>query len=393
MKQDKLIDALNDVDQEYIDEAAPRIRAQGRLRPWLALAACLVLAVGIFAAVRLIPQPEKPGSVSQGPSPYEPAYEEPGDDKDESCWPEPNTDTQTILDYRLGDLYLGMPRQEVLDLYGKPTDQSKGGPVILEDGSARDTWWYKRSGDPAHMCDFQLQFADKGSGWVVNEISVYNDFALDLPHGIRIGMTNEELLSVWPELETTSDVWRDDGPSDSESTVHPIIRYSQYCRHLQFEIRLEANRVEAVRLGTFYEDPMDAPGSGLPYSFSSGDITVWRQTDSGWDSVQKADRGAKMLETIFTIEELVSLEQAPGEIRYVVDFQNDTVCLVCAPEEGITSGPNTPPDAWGAVYHLEDRDAFEASLAAGDAVPQGLRCLEQCVFPYGTWNTLGEVFE
>ena len=50
-------------------------------------------------------------------------------------------------------------------------------------------------------------------------------------------------------------------------------------------------------------------------------------------------------------------------------------------------------DAWGAVYHLEDRDAFEASLAAGGAVPQGLRCLEQCVFPYGTWNTLGEVFE
>ena len=100
-----------------------------------------------------------------------------------------------------------------------------------------------------------------------------------------------------------------------------------------------------------------------------------------------------MLETIFTIEELVLLEEIPEDIRYAVDFRNDTVCLVCAPLEGITDGPYAPPDAWGAVYHLEDRDAFEASLASGEAVPQGLTCLEQCIFPYGTWDTLNEAFE
>ena len=104
-------------------------------------------------------------------------------------------------------------------------------------------------------------------------------------------------------------------------------------------------------------------------------------------------RETKQIEMQFFIEELVPLEQDLREIRYVVDFHNDTVCLVCAPEEGITYGPNTPPDAWGAVYHLNDRDAFEASMAGGEAVPQGLACLETCIFPYGTWGTLNEACE
>ena len=80
-------------------------------------------------------------------------------------------------------------------------------------------------------------------------------------------------------------------------------------------------------------------------------------------------------------------------MRYVVDFQNGTVCLVCAPAEGVTAGMNHPPEAWGEVCRLEDRDAFDASLAAGEAIPQGLTPLERCIFPYGTWDTLGEAFE
>ena len=204
MKQEKIIDALNDVDPEYIDEAAPKVKTRSRLRPWLAMAACLALTVGIFAAVRLVKPPSKPEPAPEGPSPHEIQDEGPKAGQDETIWPEPNTDADTILGYRFGPLYLGMPQQEVLDLLGEPTDRSKGDPVILGDGSGRDTWWYKRSGDLTVLSDFQLQFADTGDGWVVNEITVYNDFGLELPHGIRIGMTNEELLSVWPELETTS---------------------------------------------------------------------------------------------------------------------------------------------------------------------------------------------
>ena len=139
---------------------------------------------------------------------------------------------------------------------------------------------------------------------------------------------------------------------------------------------------------------MDTSAPEEPYSFFSGEITVWRRTEEGWQSVRPPEgRETKQIEMQFFIEELVPLEQDLSEIRYVVDFHNDTVCLVCAPEEGITDGPNAPPDAWGAVYHLEDRDAFEASLTAGEAVPRGLTCLETCIFPYGTWGTLNKACE
>ena len=396
MKQDQIIDALNEINPEYIDEAAPRMNSHSRLRPWLALAACLALAVGVFAAARLARPAAEPELQQEESLPHEASEEALKEEPGEPSYPEPNADAQTILDYRIGGLYLGMPRQDVLDLYGEPTDQSKGGPMLLEDGSARETWWYKRSDDPAHLNDFEVQLADAGDGWVVNEIMVFTDCGLALPHGIRIGMTEEELLSVWPEIASETERLDSGAEVDENGVSHPIIGYQQFSRHLCFEVDLEDGVVYAVYLGRYFEDPMwepDEPAPELPYDFSSGEITVWRRTDGGWESVQKTEQGAKMLETIFSIEDLVLLEQIPDEVSYVVDFRNGTVCLVCAPEEGITAGPNVPPDAWGAVYRLVDRDAFDASLAAGDAVPQGLTCLRQCVFPYGTWDALGEAFE
>ena len=396
MKQETLLEALSYVNCEYIEAAAPKARPRRRLRPWLAAAACLALAVGVFAAARLAKPAVKPEAVPQGPTPYEAAEDGPGEGPGKSDWPEPNADAQTILDYRIGGLYLGMPQQEVLDLLGEPTDRSKGDPVILEDGSARDTWWYKRSGNPERPRDFEVQFADAGDGWVVNEIMVFNECDLDLPHGIRIGMTEDELLSVWPEIESETERFGSGITVDENNVSHPLIAYQQYAKQLSFEVDLEDCVICNVYLGRYYEDPQWEPDEPLPeepYSFSSGEITVWRRTDPGWEAVQRTEHGAKVLETVFSIEELVPLAREPDGVRYVVDFQNGTVCLVCAPEEGITAGPNVPPDAWGGVYRLEDRDAFEASMTAGDTVPQGLSPLERCIFPYGTWDALGEAFE
>ena len=574
MKQERLLEALSYVNQEYVEEAAPRAKTRRRLRPWLAAAACLALAVGVFAAARLAKPDAKPEAAPQGPSPNEVAEDGPREGPDKSDYPEPNADAQTILDYRIGGLYLGMPQQEVLDLLGEPTtkgdpyaftdgssrefwgyklsearttqddfslgfadegdgwvlneilcfenctlelphgirmgmtntellsvwpeletefsvdggvgevemsktgqeiehyvtsysqhhehlgfgiileddavnfvrlgtyfedlwdeespypetnadaqtildyrigglylgmpqqevlallgeptDRSKGDPVILEDGSARDTWWYKRSDDPERLSDFQVQFADKGDGWVVNEIVVYNDFALSLPHGIRLGMSDAELRAVWPEITEDATYDADAGGGEENGVAYRMTSYSQSNGVQWFNVDLKNGAVCYVYMGPYYEWPpwdLDAPAPEEPYDFSSGEITVWRRTDSGWEAVRKTEHGAKLLETIFSIEDLVPLERDPDEVRYVVDFQNGTVCLVCPPAEGVTAGPNHPPEAWGGVYRLEDRDAFEASMAAGDAVPQGLTPLEQCIFPYGTWEALGEAFE
>ena len=391
MKQEKLLDALNYVNQEYIDQATPKTISRSRLRPWLALAACFALAVGIFAAARLAKPSAKPEPQA---SPHDAAEEAP---KEDPCYPEPNTDAQTILDYRIGGLYLGMPFDEVKALYGEPMNPSFD-PTVLEDedGIARAYVRYKLSEDSEQYSDLALDIADAGDGWIVNSIYLSTDRDFDLPHGVKIGMTDAELRDVWPEITEEAAYNADAGFGEENGIEFTCASYSQFNGHLGFTINLQNGVVDSVDLGRYYEEPpweMDEPLPEAPYDFSSGEITVWQRTGGGWESVQKTGQGAKMLETIFTIEELVLLEQVPDEIRYVVDFQNDTVCLVCAPEEGITAGPNTPPDAWGAVYRLEDRDAFEASLAAGDAVPQGLICLKQCVFPYGTWDTLGESFE
>lgn len=395
MKQEKIIDALNDVDPEYIDEAAPKVKTRSRLRPWLAMAACLALAVGIFAAVRLVKPPSKPEPAPEGPSPHEIQGKGPKAGQDETIWPEPNTDADTILGYRFGPLYLGMPFDDVKALYGEPLNPAFEA-TVLEDGIARAYVSYKLSEDSEQYSDLGLDIADAGDGWVVNNIYLSTDRDFDLPHGVKIGMTDAELHAVWPEITEEAAYNADAGFGEENGIEFTCTSYSQFNGHLGFTINLQNGVVDSVDLGRYYEEPpweMDTPAPELPYDFSSGEITVWRRTDEGWESTLKTQRGAKMLETIFTIEELVLLEEIPEDIRYAVDFRNDTVCLVCAPEEGITYGPNVPPDAWGAVYHLEDRDAFEASLAAGEAVPRGLTCLETCIFPYGTWDTLAEAFE
>ena len=396
MKQEKIIDALNDVNPEYIDEAAPKVKTRSRLRPWLAMAACLALVVGIFAGVRLIRTPAKPEPVPQGPSPYETAEDGPKAGIREDGSAQANADAETILGYRFGPLYLGMPFDDVKALYGEPAVTSNSGPITYEDGIARDSAGYKLAEGTERRSDLSLQLADAGDGWVVNEILLWENCGLELPHGVKLGMTDAELRAVWPEIAEEARYEADAGEGEKNGMKYTCSSYSQSSGHLRFGIYLENGVVYCVDLGLYYEDPpweVDTPAPEEPYSFSSGEITVWRRTDEGWESTLKTEHGAKVLETVFSIEDLVPLEDELWPVQYVVDFQNGTVCLVCAPQEGITAGPNVPPDAWGAVYHLEDRDAFEASLAAGEAVPRGLTCLRQCVFPYGTWDTLSEAFE
>ena len=395
MKQERLLEALSYVNLEYVEEAAPKAKSR-RLRPWLAAAACLALAVGIFAAGRLAKPDGKPEAVPQGPSPYEAAEEEPMQGPGKSDRTEPSADAQAILDYRIGGMYLGMPQQEVLERFGEPQGRNNLGPVVYEDGSVHETWDYKLTDDPDLMFDFSVSFADKGDGFVVNEIYVGHDCGLELPHGIRLGMSDAELRAVWPEITEEATYDADAGGGEANGIAYRMTAYSQFNGVQRFNVDLKNGAVCYVYLGPYYEWPpwdLDAPAPEEPYDFSSGEITVWRRTDSGWEAVQRTEHGAKLLETIFSIEELVPLERDPDGVRYVVDFQNGTVCLVCAPAEGVTAGMNHPPEAWGEVCRLEDRDAFDASLAAGEAIPQGLTPLERCIFPYGTWDTLGEAFE
>lgn len=371
MKQEKLIDALGSVAPEYIDEAAPQTPSRSRFWGWLPLAACLALIVCVLLPRRA---PEV-----QDPSPIAEAHYKGGDDP---STPEPNADAQTILSYRFGPLYLGMPRQEVIDLYGEPFIRSNSGPITYEDGITHDSWDFRLTDDPERRSDVTLGFADAGDGWVVNEIIIWQDCGLELPHGIRIGMTDSELKSVWPELSTEF-AFEHDGDLDGAG-AYPFTSYCQFTGHLRFGIDLRDGVVYAISLGRYYDDPpldFDETPAEAPYSFASGEITLWQRTDGSWQAVQAADRQAKQVEVLFSIEALIPLGEAPDTAQYAVDFHNGTVCLVCAPDEQ------------GGVYRLDDREAFEASLTAGETPPQGLRLLEQCRFPTGVWALLESLFD
>lgn len=399
MKEEKLIDALADIDPAYIEEAAPgKARKHRAGRIWIGLAAGLLAVIAAAAALRLrLPamQPAEPDSAEPGSSS---AVQSPSDGTDPGAdgqkptegvktdYPEepeegaePGRVTrETLLAYAFGPLKLGMPREELTALYGEPDSRSNTGPVTYEDGITRETWGYRLSGDAQSRTDFTLELADDGSGWVLNEIFLWTDCGLALPHGIHAGMTEEELLAAWPEIRDSFAYSRDGISRDSSGTRY-ISVYTQGSGDLWFTISLTDGVVDAVSLGPYYRDPpleQEDPEEEPPDRFSSGNITVWKRTAGGWVPSDYDGHDAKWLEVQFSIEELVSISDTPEDAAYLVDFRNGTAAALWDRNER------------GAVYRIEDEQAFSEALKAGVFPEDAMTMLDKCRFPAGVWNLL-----
>ena len=68
---------------------------------------------------------------------------------DENRDARPNADRETLLGYRIGGLYLGMPYTEAEKLLGKPKTASNSGPDLLPNGITRDSVSWNLSGTAA----------------------------------------------------------------------------------------------------------------------------------------------------------------------------------------------------------------------------------------------------
>ena len=72
---------------------------------------------------------------------------------------------------RIGDLYLGMTENELIQLLGEPKEISNSGVVIDEYGYRRICWWYDLGSDNTqYRTDVQLELIDCGDGFFVNTI-------------------------------------------------------------------------------------------------------------------------------------------------------------------------------------------------------------------------------
>ncbi|MBO6055027.1 MAG: hypothetical protein J6P31_05845 [Oscillospiraceae bacterium] len=394
MKQEKLLDALSGIDPEYIEQAAPvTARKRRGAGIWIGLAACLLTALAAAAFLRL----KMPGVMEADPtaiSAGEPADSvvpagtdktaegfHPGSAEGQEYSEESKigkTARETLLAYSFGPMRLGMPLDELTALYGEPDVRSNSGPVTLQDGIARESWGYRISGVPDGRVDFTLGLANDGTGWVLNQILLWTNCGLELPHGIHVGMTREELLAAWPEME--EQFAYQDGAIHGAAGTHPTGFYHQGDGELQFSIRLKDEIVDMVTLGPYYRYPSLEEENGeteeLPYSFVSGTVAVWTRGDAGWKRADYEGRDAKLLEVQFSIQDLVPLSEDAGEAAYLVDFRNGTAAAVLGSNEH------------GAVYRIEDEQAFQKALEAGVFTSDAMTLLERCVFPAGVWNLL-----
>ena len=400
MKQEKLIDALEGVSADYILEAAPTGRRKRPLyRELLTLAACLALVVAGVWVVRahlrsplpadplssVAAREEAPGEVRAGES--EPAgvcgTVKQGELK--SSAPGSNAARETLLAYHVGELYLGMPLADRTALLGEPTERSNSGPVTYGDGITRQTWNYKLTHeDTGRRSDLSVGLADAGDGWVINALTVWADCGLALPHGVRIGMTEDELLAVWPALPDEAGVAHEDDEIKGGTGSPWYTIYTQAAGQLRFELFLEGGLLRSVSLGPYYDDAPFDPDSEpnpLPYDFSSGEITVYRMGDGVWTKTEYTGHDAKRIEVQFSIEELGFLGCGTGTPNYLVDFHNGTVAGVFDAEER------------GFVYRLSDPEAFARGLAEGsvDTDQLGLTRVMGGIFPAGVWALLEEL--
>ena len=398
-----LIDAISEIDDKHLQTYIARqqnkkytgVRSKRMFMRGALAAACLALVVVSAFALRGLgnrvhpvvgpkpvqegPWPEQnhqnpvePNLGGDGPSIADPSETQKGNGQNADA--ADSASREALLAYHFGDLYLGMPAKDVEALYGESEFHSNTGPFKYEDGIIRDSWRWRLSSEDQY--DLDIDIADAGDGFVVDAILVRANIGLSLPHDIKIGMTQKELLSVWPEIaeefvcsldETGGTYSQSDG--DGLSFAIGLKRsgdgYVVYFVWLQSYYNLDLEPYEP-------EEPL--------YNYSSGEITVWHNTNSGWQAKDLRNHAAKQVEMAFSIEDIKPFDGDLVIPTYFVDFHNGTVAGVYDESEA------------GFVCKLEDREAFAQALQSNssDLCTFGLAQSVTCVFPYGVWGTLSQ---
>ena len=290
---------------------------------------------------------------------------------------------QKLLELRIGGLYLGQPREEVLALYGEPDTRRDSDDVSTpwSDGTYRDRWQY-RFGEEQ---DLRIEFVDAGDGFVVNKIDMNAEFQGERPLGLYVGQPFEEAEAAFradpvigPVTNVTGLVYEEGGTSeghisaqltDLETGTPGWLAFSAY----YFDYYVEGEHcVQSIHLGSLYPDPpqeeIDPEQEEINRRFNSDEITVWLPEAEGWQGQTWQEEEAKVIWAQLSVALPEPWEYDGSDPIAVLDFHNGYAAALFDEQEH------------GAVYRVTDRVAFEAGLSSGDP----LRGLE--LWEYGRFS-------
>ena len=340
----RLLELIGEVDEQLIEASFVNPSKKRKINPWpYLIAAVLALALiggtaflhwggnviqgqsageaaaeSVMAAEPAEAPAEEAAEVPEAPQP-EPAAEETAEGateetmeaaedavEDQKDRDEAETDpvvAEYLENLTIGPLYLGMPESEVLSAVGDPEEKSNSGPITREDGITIISWFYP---------GYDLQLADAGDGYVVNEIFVGSEGDLMLSNGIGIGSMEDEIAALdlpFAVEDSVSYVGDENGEREIQNADY--ILTAGICT---LDISIADGIVDCISFGTFYPEPeldWDAlfGNDEPPYLMSGDPITVYVRQEDGWREVGLTGKDAKRLEVILNIEELL-----PGDI-------------------------------------------------------------------------------
>lgn len=263
---------------------------------------------------------------------------------------------------RIGDLYLGMTENELIQLLGEPKEISNSGVVIDEYGYRRICWWYDLGSDNIqYRADVQLELIDCGDGFFINTIYLLPEAELTLLSGIRIGSSSGDVERAYPKIE------RDEAGSGYNIGGLSGLRF-----YMENET---VKNIELGRLIPYPPEVLDKSPEPLPYDFASEHITVYVKSEDSWTAEElNGWEVCKPIEVIMGIEDLTELESVPLQPMYYLDFHNGTLAVLYGSDES------------GSIYTLSDSGGFQEALLSGGDTAQYLTPVKEAVrFPADTF--------
>ena len=278
-----------------------------------------------------------------------------------------------------------MKREDVRAMLGEPDSVSNTGELQREDGVWEVCWFYNISGSADVQYDLRLRFTNTGmrdgSGSVLSEVWAQSPCNWTLDTGIGIGSPQEAVDAAYPDA-----VWTHETMIENDQEI-PYDLYEFTSGDLFMLIRVEAGVVSHISFGGlnaehFWDE--DEPAPADPYTFtpydtlSGGTVTAYTRTETGWEKQILTGRQAKTVVTALNI-----MDPEPSDVQ-------GTPVLWLEFESGGAAAFYTE-DGAGAIYHLEDRAAFEAALAADEDPSAALTLIETCIFS-GAWSSIQSAF-
>lgn len=228
------------------------------------------------------------------------------DNEKNSTWIATSSQTEPadpLTQESIGGLTLGMTEQEVEDVLGSDYDSS---PVTELRADIRTvTWRYEGT---------ELQLADTGDGWFLNEIVLLESSPLTLSTGIGMDATEAEIREAYPDvIQTTQDT-----DPYGEGVAETYLSYGDVVSGLHFF--MDGETLYRMELG-----PLEWVPDPLWQSMVSVKIAAHGADGS---LVILKEKAAKTVSTVLTVSD-PELAENPGESpQWWLDFGNDVFVAV-----------------------------------------------------------------